>query len=117
MGWRNDKREAERRRGESICSFARSFDCRVIDSWIVRAVYEEFSDSFPVRAEDSFRDDLRTDEEDLEDSIEAIAQRIGRSLDNTEANLLWGRLENATACDLVLFLNAQPRLSAGTADR
>ncbi len=112
IGWRHDKREAERRRGESICNFARSFDCRVIDPWVVRAVYEEFSESYPIRAEDSFRDDLRTDEEDLEDSIEAIAQRIGRSLDNTEANLVWGRVENVTVGDLVLFLNAQPKLGA-----
>lgn len=40
-----DKRREERlvadRQGESIGSFARSFDYRAIDTWIIRAVYEE----------------------------------------------------------------------------
>src|SRR4051812_38140996 len=34
-------RLAADRQGESICTFARSFDCRAIDTWIIRAVFEE----------------------------------------------------------------------------
>lgn len=34
------RRLAEERNGESICEFARSFDRRVADPWVIRAVYE-----------------------------------------------------------------------------
>src|SRR5262245_18821422 len=34
-------RLATDRQGESICSFARSFDYRAVDTWIIRAVFEE----------------------------------------------------------------------------
>jgi len=41
---KNDKRRldalANSRPGETICQFARSFDTRAVDTWIIRAVYE-----------------------------------------------------------------------------
>lgn len=107
---RRTKREAESRRGESICGFARSFDRRVIDPWIIRGVYEEFSYLYPVRASDRFWDDLGVDEEDLDDSLLDIAERIGRSLDDAEANPMWAKV--VTVGDLVLFLQGQPKLDA-----
>jgi hypothetical protein len=53
---------------EGICDFARSFNCHVTDTGIIRAVYEDLQDhlemryprhpSFPVRADDSNWQDL-----------------------------------------------------------
>ncbi len=111
IGWHADKREAERRRGESICDFARSFDCRAIDPWIIRAVYEEFSDSYPIRANDHFLKDLRVDEEDFEDSIESIAKRIGRKLESPEPEQAREEVGLATVRDLVQFLQKQPKFA------
>lgn len=31
--------------GETICDFSRSFDARQIDTWVIRAVHENFSNS------------------------------------------------------------------------
>ncbi len=98
------------RMSETICDFARSFDCRDIDTWIIRAVFEEFSDRHPIRSTDSFEDDLCIYDEDLEDSIVSIANRIGRSLDDVEGNPFYGRIH--TVYDLVMFFQEQP-LSQG----
>ena len=104
-----DSREAKRRSGESICSFARSFDCRVIDTWIIRGVYEEFSWSYPIRADDSFAEDLGIVDEDFEEGVIAVAKRIGRSLEDAESNPMFDKL--STVRDLVLFLQHQPKLA------
>ncbi len=106
VGWRSDARIAKIRSDDTICDFAQSFDCRVIDPWIVRAVFEEFSDRYPIRSDDSFENDLDIDDEDLDDSIAAIAKRVGRSLDEIEANPMNGKIE--TVHDLVTFLQHQP---------
>jgi hypothetical protein len=106
---------AERRPGDSICQFARSFERRTVDTWVIRAVYEELADylrwdrpDFPVHADDNLGLDLKIDSDELDDLlIEPIALRSGRTLDNAEANPLWGKV--STARDLVLFFNAQPR--------
>ena len=39
----DEKRAAlfQERDGDSICEFARSFDVKVVDTWVIRAVYEE----------------------------------------------------------------------------
>jgi hypothetical protein len=107
---RRDRRIAEERRGESICQFARGFDCRTIDTWIIRAVYEEFSGAFPLRPSDRFKEDLRTDGEELDFGAMDIARRIGRSLDGYERNPMFGKID--TACDLVMFFHHQPLQSA-----
>jgi hypothetical protein len=107
----------EARQGESICEFARSFDEKVVDTWVIRAVYEELQSELevdrkyvPIRAEDSLSDDLQIDEEDIDLSIvDAIAQRSGRSLAYFERNPLHGKVR--TVRDLVMFFNSQPRKS------
>lgn len=115
------KREAklaaliEERDGESICEFARSFDAKVVDTWVIRAVYEELQGEtnvdgkdIPIRADDSLKDDLRIDAEDLDMSVVVkIAQRCGRSLEGFDKNPLIGKVQ--TAHDLVMFFNAQSR--------
>lgn len=110
----------DERVGESICNFARSFDRREIDPWVVRAVYEECFRSteygagrVPVRRGDAlFRGDLQFDEEDFEIILSRIAFRCRRSLDLTPGNPLLDA--NGTIGDIVAFLDRQPRLNAQT---
>lgn len=104
------------REGLSICEFAREFDAKVIDTWIIRAVYEELQDmllteqKIPIKASDNLFDTLMLDEEDIDlDLVEVIAQRTGRSLENNEINPYYGKV--TTARNLVLFFNHQHRMS------
>jgi hypothetical protein len=106
---------AEKRQTDSICSFARSFDCHKIDTKIIRAVYEELQryyygdvPSFPIRATDSFETDLKLDPEDLNDISREIAARAQRSMNGCEQNPLYGNVKTVT--DLVLFFTHQPFL-------
>lgn len=108
----------QNRTNDSICSFARSFDFRNVDTKIIRAVYEELQDylpnsphPFPIRAQDNLFDDLRLDEDDLDlDIVEAVARRTGRSLDNYEDNPHYRKA--TTVGGLVMFFDAQPRIKA-----
>ena len=105
---------AETRSGESICEFARAFERRSVDTWVVRAVYEQVQellrpsyDNFPVRADDRLKDDLGIDLDDVEmDLAPVVAERTGRSLDHTESNPFFGKL--STVADLVRFFSSQP---------
>jgi hypothetical protein len=108
-------RIATRRQAESICSFARSFDCRATDTWIIRAVFEELAAyvRFPVRPDDRLQDDLMIDSEELADIAEAVAQRSGRPLEECGANPLYGKVR--TVRELVEFFVHQPRRSRPTA--
>jgi hypothetical protein len=107
-------RLAREREGESTCTFARSFDYRNLDTWILRAVYEELQRwcsagrlTFPLRATDRL-EDLSIDLEELwETVVPDIAYRTGRSLDNTKQNPLAGKV--VTVHDLVMFFSYQPK--------
>jgi hypothetical protein len=100
-------RLAAARPGESICSFARAFDCRNVDTWVIRAVYESVQDylqgdfgRFPLRAEDDLFRTLKIDAEDLElDLLPAMASRCRRRL------APGAHVPAATVGDLVLFLD------------
>jgi hypothetical protein len=117
---RNARRQiqslAAQRMDESICTFARSFDTRAVDTWVIRAVYEQLqaelrslAPRFPVRASDDLLRQLLLDPDDLDLSLAPdIAQRTGRSLDDTRRNPYFGKVH--TARDLVLFFDAQPRV-------
>jgi hypothetical protein len=101
---------------ESICTFARSFSTRHVDTWVIRAAHQEiqrlmksYVPAFPVRASDVLLDDLHIDSDDVEDLLVDIAARSGHSLDETENNPFYGKVD--TVRDLVLFINAQPRLA------
>ncbi|MEM1098181.1 MAG: hypothetical protein AAGH92_05270 [Planctomycetota bacterium] len=98
----------EARRGESICGFARSFDCRQVDTWVVRAVYEASTAAagFPVRADD---DEVTLDvDRDIFDFIaEEVAQRSGRTFENAEANPYYTKV--TTLRNMVRFFCGQPR--------
>lgn len=104
----------EERADESICTFARSFDTKIVDTWIVRAVYEEVQSCMgddvhqvPIRADDKLIDDLNLDSDDIDlDLLDQVAQRSGRSLENYEKNPMYGKVH--TAQDLVFFFREQP---------
>ena len=105
---------AAAREGQSICEFARDFDLKAVDSWIVRAVYEQVQQqlahihpAFPLRAEDRLKEDLHIDVDDLDmDVAVEVEQRTGRSLKDADANPYFGKVQ--TVRDLVLFFQHQP---------
>ena len=107
----------EDRDGLSICEFAREFDSKVVDTWIIRAVYEQLQAALPTKlnvpitASDGLFDTLLLDEDDLDlDLAEEIAQRTGRSIESYEINPYFGKV--TTARNLVLFFNHQARANA-----
>ena len=102
------------RQGESICSFARSFDCRAVDTWVIRAVFEELQPycrfgrgTLPLRPSDDLVGVLCIDEEELDELAEDIADRAGRSMEGCVDNPLYGNVKSVS--DLVMFLVKQPR--------
>lgn len=102
----------EDRKGFSICNFAREFDAHEVDTWIIRATYEEVQRAIcsdqvvPLKASDHLFHTLKLDEDDLDlDLVEIIAQRTGRSLGEYEENPFYGKV--TTVRNLVLFINCQ----------
>ena len=109
------QRVADERAAQSICEFARDFDPRRVDTWVIRAVYENLQaqltyahPAFPIRASDRLKEDLNLDPDDIElDLLEEVQQRTKRTLANARANPYYGRVQ--TVEDLVLFFQAQPK--------
>ncbi len=106
------RKRVEARPSDSICTFARAFDFRRIDTRLIRAVYEKIQHEcrgdhphFPVRASDRWDKELGVVDEDLEDLIQIVAYRTRRSLDHPEQNPMYGHIE--TVSDLVLYLSHQ----------
>lgn len=107
---------ARSRQGVSICEFARSFDLRQTDTWIIRATYQELQQwlqpyvaAFPVRASDGLFSDFHLEADELDDLLQDIAARSGRSLEKTEDNPWYGSVH--TVKNLVAFINAQAATS------
>ncbi len=106
---------AAARPGESIGTFARAFDPRTTDTWVVRAVYEQLQDmlkgcypSFPLRPTDRLKEDLELDPDDLDlDLADEISERTGRPVADCSGNPYLGKI--ATVADIVRFFCAQPR--------
>ncbi len=108
---------ANTRKDLSICDFAREFDTTLVDTWVIRAVYEQLQaalpkeHTIPIKATDHLLDTLLLDEDDIGlDIVEEIAQRTGRSLEGYQGNPYYG--EVTTVKNLVLFFNNQQKLSA-----
>lgn len=108
---------AEERAHEGICTFARSFDRNQVDTWVIRAVHDELQQQVkfpegacPLRASDTLEKDLKIDPDDIEDLLPVVTQRTGRSLEHTERNPFFGKIE--TVGDFVLFINNQPKVNA-----
>ena len=105
------------REGLSICDFSKEFDCKEIDAWIIRAVYEQiqenipFEKEIPIKGGDNLKEDLGFDDDDLDlDLAEQIFQRTGRTMKGCESNPYYGKVN--TVRDLVLFFNHQPNENA-----
>jgi hypothetical protein len=105
---------AESRLGESICTFARALPVRQLDTWVVRAVFEQlqsrlgrFYQKFPIRASDRLAEDLLVPEDADEELLLEIAQRAGRSAADLERNPYFGKV--STVEELVRFFCAQAR--------
>jgi hypothetical protein len=111
---------ASQREGQTICEFAGDFDARVVDTWIIRAVFEQIQGqlkhvhpSFPVRADDRLKEDLLLDDDDLDmDLVPQVETRTGRPVENTDNNPYFGKVE--TVRDLVLFFQHQPKAANST---
>ncbi len=109
------RRLSQGRTGDPLCNFARAFDTRQVDTWVIRAVWDALqscvmrkSDPFPFLPEDRISEDLGIDSEDLTDIVTDVAERAGYSGDDFELNPMCGKVE--TVGDLVLFVNQQPSL-------
>jgi hypothetical protein len=97
--------------GEGICQFARSFDRRRTDTWVLRAVYEEVLAVVPlqVRADASLWQELGLDPEEVDmDICPAIATRACLSLGDRRGDTVSGHVE--TVRDLVSFFMHQRRV-------
>ena len=98
----------------AIGNFARLFDCRKVDTWVIRAVYEEVQRCiispylFPLNPKDMLLEDLYIDDEDLDDIATDVCFRAGRLTEYFETNPLYGRVK--TVEELVMFLNYQPKI-------
>lgn len=111
---------ASEREGQSICEFTRDFDTRAVDTWIIRAVYEQLQGQlqhvhpkFPVRADDRLKEDLLLDDDDLDmDLAQEVEARTGRLIDDTGSNPYFGKVR--TVRDFVLFFQNQPKSSNAT---
>ena len=93
------------RAGESICTFARSFPRRSVDTWVIRAVWNAFQGpELALRADDR----LWIECGDVD--WELVASFADRSLDGPGAS---ERLDGAdTIADVVRLLDALPRRAA-----
>jgi acyl carrier protein len=104
---------AATREGESLCTFARSFDDRAIDTWVIRAVFEELRPyckfgkrTLPLRANDHLANDLFIDSDDLVETMFDIEARTGRWLDDQQ--LVASPPKIQTVRDLVMFFTTRP---------
>ncbi len=108
------------RENEDIGTFAKAFNYREIDTWVIRAVYEQIQDylkedypNFPLRPDDKVYDDLILDPDDFDmDILNEISQRTGRSLEKLDKNPYAQSLE--TVKDVVDMFNSQPKSSNAT---
>jgi hypothetical protein len=110
------KKIALERSMQSICSYARSFDYRNVDTKIMRSVYEKVQKwagtyeglPFPVQSSDDFDTVYQMDLDDLDDIYWEVADELGISTERSEENPYFDKVK--TVKELVLFLHHQPRL-------
>ena len=108
----------KKRQKDSICTFARHFKYQEVDTWVIRAVYEQLQSyinlektNFPIRPSDDVFTDLKIDDEDfVYNIVEEIAERTGRSLEKAESNPYYKRANIVE--NLVYFFNEQPKINA-----
>jgi hypothetical protein len=103
---------------DSICTFARAFDKRIIDPWTIRAAYDELQEyfgslerPFPIRASDRFKEDLKMDGDDLCDLLFSIAKRSKHDITSLDDNL-----QISTVGELVACISNLPKTSEAEQD-
>jgi acyl carrier protein len=111
---RRMRRVAAKRSEDLICSFARSLDCRHLDTQVIRATYEEFqhylqdvSPTFPIRRTDRFEKDLHIDGDDVTDILVAVTKRCDRVNEFTAAWPKERKIE--TVADLIQYVCNLPK--------
>jgi len=112
IGDKKYERLKESRKDWNIGSFAKEFNLKEVDTWVVRAVYEAVYDEveIPIKADDDIDKDLRIDMGDLgfDEILINVSQRTGRVL--TEESVAYNDIENITSIrDLVYFFNGLQR--------
>ncbi len=108
---------AVERGAPNICNYARSFEYREVDTKIMREVWNELQSylgkydgkSFPVEADDLFKETYNLDTDDLDNVYWAVADRLGIETEDAEANPFFNKV--TTVKSLVLFLHNQPKKS------
>ncbi len=111
IGDKKYKKLKESRTNWDIGNFAKEFDLKAIDTWVVRAVYEVLYDEadLPIRADDDIDKDLRIDMRELEfdEVLINVSQRTGRIL--SEESAKYDDIKKIkTIRDLVEFFNRLP---------
>ncbi|BBM00194.1 hypothetical protein [Microbulbifer sp. GL-2] len=109
-------KKLSRERGKAnICQYVKSFDCRNVDTKIMREVWNEVQlylgnlngKPFPILANDMFEGTYNMHPDDLDDIYWAVADRLGIDTGNPEQNPYFNQVTSVK--NLVLFLNHQPR--------
>jgi len=79
---RKVKKVLSSRENWNIGCFAKEFDLKVIDTWVIRAVYEAIYDlvELPIKADDDMDKDLGMDDLEFDDILINVSQRTGRVL-------------------------------------
>ena len=98
-----------------ICKFTRDFDYRVIDTKIIREVWNEtqlnlgkfLGEKFPVLSEDDFEKTYRMDDEGIDYMYWDICDRLGITTENVEVNPFYERVNSVK--DLVLLIHHQQK--------
>ena len=108
------RRIAAERPSDDIGTFARRFDRRTVDPWVIRAVWDAFQPylafpggRLPLRASDRLDDDLRIDPDDIDMLVDEVSARVGRTLKGIKDNPFLGRVR--TVGDVVSLINHQPK--------
>lgn len=112
---RHIKRLAEKRRGESICQFARTFPRREVNTWVIRAVYEALHDYLGRRiAHTSRRSSAKGPACGWRGPLPRPAPPHRSAMrplpEGTGLNPWFGKVHRVQ--DLVRFLDHQPRLAS-----
>ena len=111
------KKIALTRGDPDICSYARSFDYRNVDTKIIREVFNSVQEwagkyngvPFPVKANDCFDKVYQIDPDDLDDMYFEIAENLGINTENPELNPFYEKVNSVK--DLVMFLDQQKKLN------
>ena len=93
------------RRNDNLIDFARQFDVRVVNAWVVRSTYEQLELwlGFPVHPSDRLRLDLKLSAADVGEIVSQVLFRVERFRPES-----W-LVEAKTVRELIVFINTLPK--------